>query len=298
MRFARFRPWTMTCVAVAVWMAPGFSRQQTPPEPPVQLVRETVRNETDSSNGSFKYMFCDLKQTPSGSETKLTIETRDAMAGMLIAINGKPLTADQKKAEQDRVERFVKNPDELKKKQKQEHDSNERVLKIMKALPDAFLYEYAGTQEGTENLGARGHELERLKFRPNPKYEPPSRVEQVLTGMAGVMLIDKSQHRIALIDGTLEKEVSFGWGIFGHLDPGGRFVVQQGDLDNGHWEITRMDLSFTGKILLFKNLKIQSNETFTDFHRVPANLTFAQGLELLKKHSSELEAGSEAKNEH
>jgi len=44
-----------------------------------------------------------------------------------------------------------------------------------------------------------------------------------------------------------------------------------------------MTLRFTGKILLFKSLSISSVEIFSGFKRVPANLTFAQALELLKK---------------
>ena len=52
-----------------------------------------------------------------------------------------------------------------------------------------------------------------------------------------------------------------------------------------------MTLSFTGKILLFKNLSIISTETFSGFKRVSADLTFAQAVELLKK-----EEGLEAEN--
>src|SRR5262249_1293032 len=102
-------------------------------------------------------------------------------------------------------------------------------------------------------------------------------------GMEGFMLIDPGKNRIAQIDGTLGKEVSFGWGILGHLDRGGRFLVEQGDVGSGHWEITRMNLSFTGKLLLFKSLNFQSSEVFSDFKQVPEDTTFAQGVELLKK---------------
>ncbi len=47
-----------------------------------------------------------------------------------------------------------------------------------------------------------------------------------------------------------------------------------------------MILTFTGKILLFKNLSITSTEVFSGFKPVPANLTFAQAVELLKKEES------------
>jgi hypothetical protein len=50
----------------------------------------------------------------------------------------------------------------------------------------------------------------------------------------------------------------------------------------------RMGLTFTGKLLLFKRLDIRSTETFSDFRSVPAALTFAQGVDLLKKQQATL----------
>ena len=118
---------------------------------------------------------------------------------------------------------------------------------------------------------------------PIPSYDPPTRVEQVLVGMQGVVLIDAQKQHIARIDGTLFKEVGFGWGILGHLDRGGHFQVDQTDVSDDSWAIARMDLAFTGKILLFKSINIKSTEIYSDFHPVPADLTFAQGIQLLKK---------------
>jgi hypothetical protein len=180
----------------------------------------------------------------------------------------------------------VRNPDELNRKRKQEKEDADHTERIMRALPDAFLYREDGTQAGSATVGHLGDELIRLKFRPNPNYNPPTRVEQVLTGMSGELLIDAKQKRIAEIDGTLQKDVGFGWGILGHLDEGGHFLVQQAVVEDHTWDITRMQLAFTGKILLIKKLNIQSTDIFFDFHPVPANLTFAQGVELLKKQAA------------
>jgi hypothetical protein len=88
--------------------------------------------------------------------------------------------------------------------------------------------------------------------------------------------------------------VTFGWGFFGHLDKGGRFQVEQGEVSDDAWEITRMRLDFTGKILLFKRLIINSKEVFSDFEKVSANLTFAQAVALLKKR----EPAPPAENSH
>ena len=247
------------------------------------LIRRVVANEIKSDDQPVKYMFRQRKETPNGSQTRLMVETRDAIAGMVVAYNDQPLNQEQRKGEYDRLQRFVNDPDELGHKRRQEKENSERVKRILRAMPDAFLYEYDGTETSWQGVGRTGDQLVRLKFRPNPNYDPPTRVEQVLTGMQGVVLIDEPKQHIARIDGTLAKEVSFGWGILGHLDRGGHFQVDQADISDTNWAITRMELAFTGKILLFKNLSIKSTEVYNDFRPVPTDLTFAQGVELLKK---------------
>lgn len=270
-----------TIVATSLSSAQATFSQGFPPA--VDLVRATVASEVAAANdNSIKHMFRDRKKTPQGSQTRLYVETTQAMAGMTIAYDDKPLTPEQLQGEEGRLAGLVSNPEQLKRKQRQEKDEAARTLSIVKALPDAFLYEYDGTEAGTATVGREGKNLLRLKFRPNPAYHPPSHVEEVLVGMSGFLLLDPESHRVARIDGTLFKEVSFGWGILGHLNKGGHFFVEQQDFGDGTWDISCMRLEFTGKILLFKNIAINSNEVFTDFQRVPADTTFAQGVAMLK----------------
>jgi hypothetical protein len=283
-------------MTVLVALSNPAATQQQWSAPPAELVRRAVQNETKTVS-SPKYMFLQHKENPQGSEDKLMVETRDAIAGIVIATNGHPLSPEQLQGEYFREERFVQNPDELKKKQEQEKATAERIGRILKALPDAFLYEYAG-DASSAGVGKPGDDLLRLKFRPNPSYNPPSRVELVLTGMEGYMLINAHQDRLARIDGTLTKDVGFGWGFLGHLDHGGHFVVEQSEVDKGQWEITRMVLTFTGKILFVKSLNIKSTEVFSDFRPVPSDLTFAQGLELLKKQQAALAANRQGNQQH
>jgi len=278
---------------VATWLllltACSFAGQQTTVssyQDPADLVRKTVQNEIKAANDdSVQLQFRSTKTTPKGSTTKLFVQTKDATAGLTIAYDGKPLTPEQRRAEESRAERFVNNREELRKKHEQEHQDAARMLRILRALPDAFLYEYVAQEQGSDGIGRVGDPLVKLKFRPNPRYEPPSRVENVLTGMEGYVLVDAVHQRLASIEGTLFKTVSFGWGVLGHLDRGGRFIVhqEQVQVDDNVWAISGMTLKFTGKMLLVKNFSVNSTEVFSGFKRVPADLTFAQALELLKR---------------
>ena len=252
----------------------------------VEMVRRCSQHELDAKNKSSRYMFVLRRQTAHVTETKLVVETNEGLVGRVLAYNDKELSGESLKSEDARVERFVTDPEALRKKQREERDNRERFYRILRAMPDAFLWEYDGFETAAPGLGRPGEELVRLNFRPNPKYDPPTRVEQLLAGMAGTILVDPYQERLVRIDSTLQRDASFGWGILGHLDKGGRILIEQGDVGDGHWGLSHLILRFTGKVLFFKNIDVNTQEVTWDFRRVADNLSFAQGLDLLRKKST------------
>jgi hypothetical protein len=92
----------------------------------------------------------------------------------------------------------------------------------------------------------------------------------------------------------LFKDVTFGWGILGHLDKGGDFMIEQGEVHPGHWDLTHMKLHFTGKVLVFKSLNIQQDENFSSFRPVP-QMSVAQALDRLKQADVEYAKANNAK---
>jgi len=246
--------------------------------PPRELVQKVIANEMKAAESTGHYMYRLRKTTPKGVQVKDMIETRDLVLGRLVSINDQPLTAEQRQADDNQIQKLISNPGELRRKKRQEQEDADRASKMLKALPDAFIYESDGNEPG-----AHGN-LVRLKFRPNPNFNPPSRETMVYRGMTGHMLVDAAVLRMAKIDATLVQDVNFGWGILGHLDRGGKFIVEQRDVGNGRWETTQMTLDFVGKAIFgLKNIRIKETEITTDFRRVPDDLTLAQGLEILKQ---------------
>src|SRR5271155_4581296 len=152
---------TKLAVSVAILAlaspVPAFPADQSL-ESPIELVRRTVEGEIGTGNGA-KAMFTDQKGNPQGSQTKLVVETREGMAGMLVAIDNRPLSAAQRQQEEGRLDGLVNNPESLKKKQRAEKEDEEHITRIMKALPDAFLYEFEGTTVGSQELGKPGDQL-------------------------------------------------------------------------------------------------------------------------------------------
>src|ERR1700732_2262602 len=158
----------VTAIALAVTAFAGSGSGQASDRPidlsPEALVRAVVAHEVDASrNVSVKHLFRARKQTPRGSQTKLYVQTTEAMAGLLIAKDDKPISEQQLQNESAHLEHLATDRDDLRRKQRQEHEDAEHALRIVEALPDAFLYEFDGTEPGREGVGKVGDELVRLK---------------------------------------------------------------------------------------------------------------------------------------
>ncbi len=252
--------------------------QQKPPINPIDLVRRAAANEISANEPHVYFMFKDRNEEKGHSTTKEVIQTPQGGLASTIAINDRPLTAEERAKDDQKLQKFANDPEARRKRRQATKEEDQRDSLMLTSLPDAFLYTYVG-----EEPGPNGNSLVHLTFKPNPKFNPPNHETMVYQGMQGDMLIDPKAARIAKIDGTLFKDVDFGWGILGRLYKGGKFIIEQRDVGAGHWEMVRETLQFNGRVLMVKPLAISSTETTYDFRSVPANVTTAQALELLRK---------------
>jgi hypothetical protein len=246
---------------------------------PNALVRTVAYNELHAPESNEFHAWKQKQVKPNRTTTKQYVETPEGLLGRLLTVNGKPLTGDALNKENTRINRLL-DPRQMQQKRKEQKEDETRSKRIVAALPDAFLYKITGTEE------RNGHKLINLRFTPNPDFSAPNHETLVLQGMEGDMTIDATVMRLVKIDGTMMEDVSIGWGILGRLDKGGRFVVEQKEVDNGDWEISYMMLNFTGKALIFKTIRINEVDTSYDFRKVP-KMNVADAINYLKKADSD-----------
>ena len=272
-------------LAAAGMLVPSSTAQtsaRSPSETAQELVRKVIARELADAEKPRQYIYRLRREAAdaSSSTTRDILDTRDGLVSRLVATNDRPPTAEERAKDDRRLEHLLAHPEEQRKrKQRQEQDA-EQVRKLLRALPDAFLYEPDGTEPGP-----RG-ELARLKFRPNPDFHPPSRETIIYKGMEGTMVVEPRDLRLVRIESALVQDVTLGWGLLARLNKGGRITLQQSLLPHGEWETTRMTLDFTGKAFLFKTIRIKQKQTITDFRPAPANLSLVEGIELLKKQNT------------
>lgn len=218
------------------------------------------------------------KSSPRLSSTKEIIETKDGAVARLLAINGKPLSAADEQKEQARLSGLLSNPSRQRHRKQSEDEDTARALKVLRALPEAFLYQYAGT-----GAGATG-KVEKFTFRPNPDFNPPDLESQVLTAMTGEIWIDSAQKRVTRLEGHLEQDVDFGWGILGRLNKGGWIVIEQANVGEHQWRIVRFQMAMSGRVL-FKARTFDTVQEETRFAPLPVGLSYAEAIQMLRTDS-------------
>jgi hypothetical protein len=154
----------------------------------------------------------------------------------------------------------------------QGHDEDEQKLeKLMQLMPEAFLCDYDGV-EGN---------LVRLKFRPNPNYYPPTYEARVAHGLAGTILIDSLQKRLAKLSGQLINRVEFGYGLLGHIDNGGTIEIGRVQVGPSQWKTALINIQLSGRLVFFKTISKQEYETRSNFRPVAGDLSLMEASQLL-----------------
>ena len=243
------------------------------------LVRDILQHEVRAqAEDDSLWCYRKLQEKDGKVELFASCQTKGAEINRLLAVDGKPLNAQQSAAEEKRIEKLLTDRDLLKKRHQQQDDDARQAATILKILPDAFLFE----QERNDG------ERVTLSFSPNPNFHPSGFAAQVLHHLKGTLKLDLRQKRLVEISGQLETEVKFFGGALGHLDKGGTFFVKQQEIILGYWEMTTMDVRMDGKALLFKSISVRSKEIDTDFHRVSPNTSIQEVAVLTTETGSEI----------
>lgn len=230
-----------------------------------------LRNARDE-NHLMRYQL--RKTSPRLTSTKAIVETRDGDVARLLSVNDTPLGPADEQKELARLDALAADPS-LQRHRKQSEDSDAGiVLKLLRMLPNAFLYQYAGS-----GMGPAG-KVEKFSFRPNPKFDPPDYETQALTALRGEIWIDSAQERVTRLEGHLEQDTDYGWGILGKLNKGGWVVLEQADVGGRQWRIVHVQMQMTMRIL-FKTRIFDTNELMTQYAPVPAGLDYRQAIQML-----------------
>jgi hypothetical protein len=240
------------------------------------LVERAVASEMRTAKDTSHPMRYRLrKSSPRLTSVKEIFETRDGAVARLLSIGDKPLSAEDEQNEEARLDGLLSDPGRQRHRKQNEDADTGRALKVLRVLPQVFFYQFAGAGWGPAG------KVEKFSFRPNPQFVPPDLETQVLTAMTGEIWIDAAQLRVTRLEGHLQRDVDFGWGVLGRLNKGGWIVIEQADVGGRQWRIVRFQMAMSGRVL-FKNKSFDTVEEQTHYEPLPAGLDYRQAIQMLR----------------
>ena len=259
-------------VLVVSTAAPAQYRSSVVPAVPAgELINAVVANELRDREQLRKWMYVIEKREGNQSLTEEQVETKNGPLYRVLAMDGIPLTPDQREQDNARIQRLLHDTSQQS-KLKQQYDGDEQKLeKLMRLMPQAFLYDYDGVDGN----------FVRLKFRPDPSYNPPDYEARVLHSLAGTVLIDAQQKRLAKLSGQLINGVNFGFGILGHIDNGGTIEIGRVQVGPSQWKTALLNIQLSGRLIFFKTINKQQYEVRSNFRAVPGDLSLSDANQLL-----------------
>ena len=239
---------------------------------PKDIVRTAMQAELAADkNDHTRWRYRDAKKD--GTDTvAIVVETDYGAVRRVIMRNGQPLNEAEARAEDERVQRFIHDPEKLAKQKRDGAQDGKNAEDLLKMLPEAFTWKIVSEDEQKYTL----------HFDPDPSFNPPNMQGRVLGTMAGTLMVSKPESRIATISGKLTQDVMIGWGLLGRLREGGTFRVERREVIPGFWQIVETHVHIEGKALFFKTIGEQQDEVQTEFTQVPQGTTLEQAAEMSK----------------
>jgi len=242
------------------------------------LVRRAIQHRLEESrehpNRPLRYV---VRQNDGRQDaTRDVIETKDGDVDRLVALDGKPLSAEAERAELARLDDLARHPEQQEQRHKNEQKFREREEHLASLVPDAFVYKLEGVEPCASG------QCYRLSLAPNPQFNPPDRAATLFRGVAGEVWIDRERERLEKLDVHFIANVDFGFGILGRVNKGGTVLVEQRDAGGNDWVLTSLKLNMTGRVLMVKSFRRQLDEEM-DHYTPVAPMTYREAIELLKK---------------
>lgn len=265
----------LACAIPAAGQSASGVDQDLTPAQGQALVETALGNELRAAQDGSHLMRYRLRKTsPRLTTTKEICETRDGDVARLISTNDGPLSADDEQKEVARLQELLGDPGRQRRRKQAEDTDAGRALKVLRALPTAFDYQYAGSSERPTG------KVERFTFMPRPNFSPPDLETQVLTSMAGEIWIDPARQRVVRLEGHILQDVDFGWGILGRLNHGGWIVIEQAEVGEGQWRIVHFQMAMSGRVF-FKSRTFDTMEEATEFKPLPAGMDYRTAVQTL-----------------
>jgi hypothetical protein len=241
-----------------------------------QVVNTMLTHENDPAEHRNRYMYLSEERSDrTGGHLwrERVVETSMGKVRLLLAEDGKQLSAARAAAERTKLADIVAHPEAFRRREQAMKNDEEHAEQMLTLLRKAFLF---------EDPHAEGSDLQIL-FRPDPAYKTQSIEERVLHAMSGTILVDQRTMQLHRIDGKIPNDLSLGYGLLGTVHAGSSFNTTHEAEPGGDWKDAIMNTAIEGKAMLFKEIGRNEHVVHSEFMQVPQDISLAQAVEMVER---------------
>jgi hypothetical protein len=233
---------------------------------PKEIVRQSIQNyERDWRAARDKWTYTQKDVTESGGAREIEVSEIIPLDGTpyerLIAKDGQPLTPEEKRKEDNKYERALRQREKETPAERAERIRkyvNERAF--VKDIPEAYDFKLVG-EEAVE-----GRTAWVITMTPRPGFVPTTPHGALLEHIEGKLWIDKEDVQWAKAEAHVSDVISIGW-IVARVQPGTRFTVEQTRVESGLWMPRHITICGDAHVMLVHNKKINEELTYSGYRK-------------------------------
>jgi len=259
--------WLTTLLVLLACMAPATFGANEPAALPdaATMLREVEAHQKQLDKIREDYTFRAVQTTrqldSSGNTKKVETEEHEVFfvnghrVQKLVRKDGKDLTPDQARKEQDRVNKEVvkisqpgyTNPDK-------DEITVSRLLQIV-------------TFSRPRRVGLNGRDTVAFDFAGDPHAKTHGRGEDALKKVSGTIWIDEADREVSRMSATLDENYHVGFGLLASVAKGSNVVFDQALIRNEAWLPTAIALHLQARALLVAGFRAEIDIRFDQYKK-------------------------------
>jgi len=194
----------------------------------------------------------------------------------LIKKNDQPLSEKEEKKEEEKQDKFIaerknESEDQRHKREAKQKKEREEGRAFLRDVENAYDFRMVGDEK------VDGRPAWVLEATPRKDFKPTQPHADILPKLKGRVWIDKQDYDWVKAEAEAVDTISFGW-FLARVHKGSHFSFEQTRLNNEVWLLRRFYIDASARVLLFKNMGIEQEDTFSNYKKFTTGTKILPGV--------------------